>query len=168
MKELKVISVFTLLIIIIFAASLKRNDILLKTGCISFISMKSIKNDGFVIRANVNISPRTKIRFTDSEWNGNHFGFDENDITWITGDKIIQNGSRISFTNLNSKASVSEGTIIGSMRLSKKNDAIFAYLGGKRMPTIFLAAVANNELGYGTLINTGLINRETAIIFQKE
>jgi len=36
------------------------------------------------------------------------------------------------------------------------------------MPTIFLAAVANNELGYGTLINTGLINRETAIIFQKE
>lgn len=36
------------------------------------------------------------------------------------------------------------------------------------MPTIFLAAVANNELGYVTLINTGLINRETAIIFQKE
>mgnify|MGYP001821977854 CR=1 FL=1 len=151
-----------------FVINLKRNDVLLKTGCISFISMKSTNNDGFAIRTNVNISPKTKIRFTDTEWNGNHFGFDENDIMWITGDKIIHAGSIISFTNLNSTASVSVGTISGSMRLSKENDAIFAYLGNKRMPNIFLAAIANNELGFGTLINTGLFNGETAITFQKE
>lgn len=147
---------------------LKRNDILLQTGCISFISINSTKDDTFEIITNVNIQPKTKIRFTDSEWNGNHFGFDENDITWLTGDRIIKAESVVSFTNLNSNASVSVGTVSGSMRLSEKEDAIFAYLGDKRMPTIFLAAVANNELGYGTLINTGLINGETAIIFREE
>lgn len=147
---------------------LSKTDILLKSGCISFISMESTKNDGFVIRTNVDISPNSKIRFTDSEWNGNHFGFDENDITWINGDKNIPAGTIINFTNLNSKASVSYGTIKGSMQLSKENEAIFAYLGDKRMPTIFLAAMANNELSYGTLINTGLINGKTAITFQEE
>ncbi len=65
--------------------------------------------------------------------------------------------------NLNSKASVPYGRITGSMRLSKENEAIFAYLGDKRMPIIFLAAIANNELDYGTLINTGLIDGKTAI-----
>ena len=151
-----------------FVTNVKRNDVLLKTGCISFISMTSIINDGFTIITNVSISPRTKIRFTDSEWNGNHFGFDENDIMWITGDKIIPSGTVINFANLNTAASVSIGTLSGSMRLSKRNDAIFAYLGNKRMPNIFLAAIANNELGYGTLINTGLINGKTAKTLQKE
>ncbi len=169
MKVLKVILILSLLIIILFI-DLKRNDIFLQTGCISFISINSTNNDndGFEIIANVNIPPKTKIRFTDSEWNGNHFGFDENDITWLTGNRIIKAQSVISFTNLNSNASVSVGTLSGSMRLSKKEDAIFAYLGDKRMPTIFLAAITNNEQGYGTLINTGLINGKTAIIFQEE
>ncbi|WP_299224155.1 hypothetical protein [uncultured Aquimarina sp.] len=168
MKELKIISVFIILIIILSVINLNKTDTLLKSGSISFISMESKKNEGFVIRTNMDISPNSKIRFTDSEWNGNRFGFDENDITWINGDKIIPAGTIINFININYKASVSYGTIRGSMRLSKENDAIFAYIGGKRMPTIFLAAITNNELGYGTLINTGLINGKTAITFQKE
>lgn len=168
MKELKIIFAGILLIVLTSVITLRKNDFSLKTGCISFISIKSKKNDGFAIRTNVDITPGTKIRFTDSEWNGNHFGIDENDITWITGNKIIPVGTIIDFTNLNDKASVSYGTILGSMRLSKKSDAVFAYLGDKRMPTIFLAATANNKLGYGTLINTGLIDGETAITFQKE
>lgn len=144
----------------------KRNDIKLQTGCISFISLNSTKNDGFEIITNVDIPPKTKVHFTDSEWNGNHFGFDENDITWFTGEKIIKAKSLIRFTNLNSNASVSVGTLKGSMKISKKEDAIFAYLGDKRMPDIFLAAIANIELGYGTLMNTGLIDGETAIIYR--
>ena len=147
---------------------LSKTDTLLRSGCISFISMESTKNDGFVIRTNVDISPNSKIRFTDSEWNGNHFGFDENDITWINGTKIIPAGTVIHFTNLNAKAAVSRGTIMGSMSLSQEKDAIFAYIGDQRMPTKFLAAMANNELGYGTLLNTGLVKGQTAITFQKE
>ncbi|WP_027065370.1 hypothetical protein [Maribacter sp. Hel_I_7] len=141
---------------------------LLKTGSISFVSMQSTNNDGFSIRTNVDISPNLKIRFTDSEWNGNHFGFDENDLIWINGNEVIPANTIINFTNLNSKASVSNGRIQGSMGISKQNDAVFAYLGDKRMPTIFLAAITNNEPGYGTLINTGLINGKTAITIQKE
>ena len=166
MKELKVISAFSILILMIFVIKINRNDFSLKTGCISFISMKSTKNDGFSVKTNVDIPARTKIHFTDSEWNGNHFGFDENDITWITGEKIIKAGTAINFSNLNSTGYSSVGTITVSMSLSKKNDAIFAYLGNKRMPNIFLAAITNNELGYGTLINTGLIKGKTAITFQ--
>lgn len=130
--------------------------------------MKSTSHNGFAIRTYVNIPPKTKIRFTDSEWNGNRFGFDENDIIWKTGAEIIRAGSIVNFTNLDSNASVTDGTVFGSMKLSKKNDAIFAYLGDKRMPIKFLAAIANNELGFGTLMNTGLINGKTAITFERE
>jgi hypothetical protein len=166
-KEIKVISVLFLSIVVLFCIGLNTTDNSLKSGCISFISMKSTKNDGFVIKTNVAIAPSTKILFTDSEWNGNHFGIDENDIVWKNGDHIIPAGTTINFSNLNTNATVSRGTIKGSMRLSKENDAIFAYLGDKRMPTLFLAAIANNELGYGTLINTGLIDGVTAKTFRK-
>ncbi|WP_339709346.1 hypothetical protein [uncultured Kriegella sp.] len=112
--------------------------------------------------------PKTQIHFTDSEWNGNRFGFDENDIIWKTGTEIINAGSIINFTNLDSNTIVTNGTVFGAMKLSRKHDAIFAYLGNKRMPIKFLAAIANNKLGFGTLTNTGLVNGKTAITFQKE
>ncbi len=168
MKGLIVTIVFVFAVLLLFVMHLKRNDTLLKPGSISFISMKSGESDGFAIRTNVNISPRTRIRFTDSEWNGNHFGFDENDMLWISGDTLIKAESVINFSNLNANATVSYGTILGSMQLSKKSEAIFAYMGGERMPTVFLAAIANNEFGYGTILNTGLINGETAITLPKE
>ncbi|MFB1021130.1 MAG: hypothetical protein QMC40_00005, partial [Vicingaceae bacterium] len=61
---------------------------------------------------------------------------------------------------------VSIGNIYGSMRISKKKDAIFAYIGNDRMPTKILAACANDKLGFGTLINTNLTKGSTAIVFK--
>lgn len=168
MKELKIISTLTLLVIILLVNQSQKKEIALKTGDISFISLKSTNNSGFSIITFVNLPPKTKIHFTDSEWNGNHFGSDENDILWKTGKNAIQAGSIINFTNLDSNPSVTYGVLFGSMKISKKNDAIFAYLGYEKMPIKFLAAVANDELGYGTLINTNLVDGKTAITYPKD
>jgi hypothetical protein len=165
-KELKAISVLTLLIISVSVIEIKSNENSLKVGDISFVSMNSSDNDGFSISTSVNLLPRTKIHFTDSEWNGNHFGFDESDILWETGNDTINANSIIKFTNINSLPLVSIGNIYGSMRISKKKDAIFAYIGNDRMPMKILAACANDKLGFGTLINTNLTKGTTAIVFK--
>ena len=128
--------------------------------------MKSENSDGFSIITSVNILPRTKIHFTDSEWNGNHFGFDESNILWETGNDTISAKSIIKFINLNAIPSVSIGNVYGSMEISKKKDAVFAYTGDERMPIKILAACANNELGFGTLLNTNLTKGTTARIFK--
>ncbi len=165
MKELKVLSVLPLLLISLIVMEKKSNGNSLQVGDISFISMKSSNNDSFSIITSVNLQPGTKIHFTDSEWNGNHFGFDESNILWKTGNHIIKANSIIKFTNLNSTPFVSIGSLYGYMRISKKKDAIFAYIGNERMPIKILAACANDELGFGTLVNTGLIKDITAIMF---
>ncbi len=145
---------------------LDNGEATLRTGDISFISFKSTNEDGFAIITFVDLPPGTKIRFIDSEWNGNHFGFDENDVLWQTGDKLIEAGSVISFMDLNSEqSSVDHGKILGTMNLSSKKEAIFAYVGDERMPTKFLAACANNSIGYKTLINTDLVEGQTAITY---
>ncbi len=167
MKEIKFISALISLVILCLILKLKNNDVALKTGDISFTSFKSDNNDSFSIITFVDLPSRTKIHFTDSEWDGNHFGFDENDLLWKTGNINIPAGSIISFTNLNSNPFVTNGTVSGTMNLSKNGDAIFAYLGNTRMPVKFLAAVANDELSYGTLLNTNLVNGKTAITFPK-
>lgn len=151
-----IFSLFLVLVLILVFPFKK--DVLLKTGDISFISMNTSNNDGFTIVTHVNIQPKTIIRFTDSEWNGNHFGIDENDISWNTGKDTIQAGSVIKFTNVSHSPSATNGTIKGKLRISKKSEAIFAYIGTSRMPVRFLAAIANNSEAYGTLINTGLVD----------
>ena len=166
MKELKVLFVLALLILSLLALKIKSNERSLKVGSISFKSMKSENSDGFSIITSVNILPRTKIHFTDSEWNGNHFGFDESNILWETGNDTISAKSIIKFINLNAIPSVSIGNVYGSMEISKKKDAVFAYTGDERMPIKILAACANNELGFGTLLNTNLTKGTTARIFK--
>lgn len=166
MKELKAISVLILLVISVLIIEIKSNENSLKVGDISFVSMNSSDNDGFSISTSVNLLPRTKIHFTDSEWNGNYFGFDESDILWETGNDTINANSVIKFTNINSLPLVSIGNMYGTMRISKKKDAIFAYIGNERMPVKILGACANDKLGFGTLINTNLTNGTTAIVFK--
>ena len=39
----------------------------------------------------------------------------------------------------------------------------FAYIGTKRIPSKFIAAIAIGKRGYGTLINTNLIEGSSAI-----
>lgn len=166
MKKLKVILALTLLTLSLLIIKPKNNQKSLMPGDISFISMQSHNNDGFVIITSVSLPPNTKIHFTDSEWNGNHFGFDESDIIWKTGNDTIQANTIIKFMNLNSNPTVSTGNIYGSMKISEKQDAIFAYTGNARMPIKIIAACANNDLSFGTLINTNLTKGSTAILFQ--
>lgn len=161
MKISGFISSLFLVLILILVFPFKK-DVLLKTGDISFLSMDA-DNDGFSIITYVNIQPRTTIRFTDSEWNGNRFGVDENDISWNTGKDTIQAGSVIEFNNTNSISSVTNGTIQGKLKISKKHEAIFAYIGSSRMPVKFLAAIANDVKAYGTLTNTGLTDGNSTI-----
>jgi hypothetical protein len=166
MKLLK-LPLILLLLTIAFSASkpyYKRTNI--KPGDIIFSSLKSMRNDGFSIKTLVEIPPNFKIHFTDSEWNGNNFGFDESDITWKNGNEPIPVNSEIYFVNLNSNPKVSKGEIYGSMKISRTNDAIFAYIGQKRMPEKIIAACANNEISFGTLLNTGLIKGNTAKILK--
>lgn len=142
------------------------NEVEFRPGDISFTSIDA-NNDGFEVISLVNIPANTTIHFTDSEWNGNRFGADESDMAWNTGEQIIKAGSIISFTNLGSNPKVSIGTLKNKLRISKKREAIFAYLGSTRIPTVFLAAVANDELAYGTLINTSLKKDRSALTFPK-
>lgn len=165
MKEVKLVAALVLFLIFVLFIESHSNSIALKAGDISFTSFKSKNKDGFSIVTFIDLPPRTIIHFTDSEWNGNRFGFDESDIQWKTGNDVIPAKSIINFTNLNSTPTVTAGSIYGSMNLSSKGDAIFAYLGTTRMPVTFLAAVANNELSYGTLENTNLFNGKTAITY---
>lgn len=136
----------------------------LKTGDIRFISMDGTSQDRFRIEVMVDLPAHTIIRFTDSEWNGNHFGFDENDMAWNSGKQVIPIGTIIRFRQLDTQPTVSYGNIKNGLRLSRSSEAIFAYLGSKRTPRRFLAAIGTDEKAFGTLINTGLIEGQTAII----
>ncbi len=139
----------------------------LKPADFSFVSMDT-KNEGFEILTSVIILPNTEIRFCDSEWNGNHFGADESDLVWNTGEETILPGSLIQFTQLHNTPKVSYGSISNTIRISKEKDAIFAYQGNPRLPKVFIAAIANHESAYGTLINTGLAESFSALTLLDE
>lgn len=163
-----IICTLVVLAAIVFFLDSINGETTLRTGDIAFTSFKSTNKDGFSIVTFVNLPPRTKIRFTDSEWNGNRFGLDENEILWVTGDNAIKTGAIVNFNDLNSSTpSVTYGRIYGSMNLSSKSEAVFAYIGHKKMPTKFLTACANDKTGYQTLINTNLENGKTAIMYPK-
>jgi hypothetical protein len=166
---MKGVIIFTIMILMVFFASISgiKKHAKLSPGAISFISLDS-HNEGFAIVTNQQLPPKTTIHFTDSEWNGNRFGEDESDIVWVTGIDTIIPGTKIEFRNLDSVPLASIGTVQNTLRLSKKEEAIFAYIGTTRMPVKFLAAAANDESGYGTLINTGLHLGTTAITLAKD
>lgn len=162
MKVPKVVFPILLALLLVLSIALE-NNAPLKTGNIAFRSMDTSDGDGFSIITFVNITPGTTIRFTDSEWNGNRFGADENDISWNTGKDTIPAGALIKFVNVDVAPEVSHGSVNGKLSLSKTSDALFAYLGPSRLPTTFLAAIANDHRAYGTLVNTGLVDGYSAI-----
>ncbi len=156
-----------LFIVIICVLYIPRSSSYLKPGVIKFINFNS-KNDSFHIIVNRDIPANTIIHFTDSEWNGNHFGIDENDIRWNTQNHIIKKGTSIFFKNLSTTPIVTHGSIKGQLHIAAKNEAIFAYQGPERMPIKILAGIAYAPSNYGVLTNTGLIIDSTAIIYSDE
>lgn len=137
----------------------------MKTGDIQFVGFNAIINDSFSIQTLVDIPANTTIHFTDSEWNGARFGLDENNAVWNSGNNVIEAGTVIHFSNPNEAPTASIGSIHPALRISKKEEAIFAYIGSERVPKRFLAAMANDKKAYKTLNNTGLEQGVTAIIF---
>ena len=139
----------------------------LNQGDILFIGLKTDGDDGFALVTFVDLERETQIYFADSEWNGTRFGMDESAILWQSGPETVKAGSIITFDFLNSEPRVSSGLVRGKMALSQESDAVFAYLGtGPRVPLLFLAAVANDPQGFGTLTNTGL-KEENAIVYPR-
>lgn len=134
-------------------------------GDIAFIGFNSIENDSFSIMAMKPIQANSIVYFTDSEWNGKKFGHDETTMQWITGEKTIDAGTVINFSKNNNKPVATVGEIDALIKFSSKSDAIFAYVGKRRFPHRFLAAISNHKDAYGTLINTNLKEGATAITF---
>jgi hypothetical protein len=128
----------------------------LETGDLHFTSMDGKSQDRFELVPMVDLPPYTIIRFTDSEWNGTRFGFDEHEMAWNSGKRTIKAGAKVYFTHLNTIPTVSHGSLKNGLHLSQKSEAIFAYLGTRRQPKRFLAAVATDARAFGTLSNTGL------------
>lgn len=166
MKNIRFVLALPLLIALLPLFDGKESRALIEIGDIEFVSLKSSGGDGFTIQTNIDIPVNTHIHFSDSEWNGNHFGADENTLFWNSGTNIIPSGTLISFHNLNSTPKVSKGNLKGQMNISKNNDAVFAFFGSPRLPTQFLAAAANDTSAFGTLLNTKLRLGQTARIFE--
>lgn len=156
-----VIPIMSCLIITVFLCMPSHH--ILKSGSISFKSMNAQK-DAFTIKTASIIPPNTRIFFTDTEWNGTHFGIDEHTLLWNSGKDSIPLGSVINFKSLTSHTIVSVGSTQGILKIASKEEAIFAYQGTARMPTHFIAGIAFNPSDYGTLENTGLIIDRTAFV----
>ncbi|WP_372756562.1 choice-of-anchor I family protein [Mariniflexile sp.] len=142
----------------------------LNTGDMAFIAFNADGDDDFAMVTFVDIPANTTIYFTDSEWNGTAFGTDENDFYWNSGANIITAGTVITFYTISATPVVSVGTITGIPGgISSSSEAIFAFLGtGPRIPTTFIAAVANAANAFGTLSGTGLTNGSTAITYSPD
>ena len=165
MKDLKLIIPVIVLLLFTILIENKINTNL-QTGDFAFISFKAIQNEGFSIITFKEIKPNSTFYFTDSEWNGNRFGKDESTLIWNTGNHTINSGTKINFNNIDTNATASIGEVKNTLKLSKDNEALFAYIGSApKVPNVFIAAVANQTTSYGTLLNTGLIDGKTAITY---
>lgn len=153
----------TLALLLVYYYSLNNSS--LQPGDFIFSSYNAQKNDFFSIVTLKPIQPNTKIQFTDAEWNGLNFSKDESNMLWESGNKLIPSGTEIHFFKTADKAQASHGTINKLIKISSDSEAIFAYVGDKRKPLRFIAAVSNSKKAYGTLANTQLIEGKSALTF---
>ncbi|WP_052467039.1 choice-of-anchor I family protein [Psychroserpens damuponensis] len=143
----------------------------LDSGDMAFIAFNADNDDDFAMVTFVDIPVNTTLYFTDSEWTGTAFGTDENDFSWNSGNSIITAGTVITFNTISATVpSVSVGTITGEPGgISASAEAIFVFLvndaNEPRVPSTFIAAVANSSSGYGSLDGTNLIEGTTAITY---
>ncbi|WP_353777528.1 hypothetical protein [Winogradskyella sp. 3972H.M.0a.05] len=166
MKDFKFI-IIPVIILVYFLISSQNSISKIDTGDIVFTSFNFKGADQFSIITLSDIQPNTTIYFSDSEWNGNRFGIDEGCMTWNSGHRVIKSGTKIFFKNISTFPVATIGKVTSTLKLSTDNDALFAYTGNPRLPTTFLAAISNSKKSYGTLINTGLIEGQSAITFPK-
>ncbi|MBD3582634.1 choice-of-anchor I family protein [Flavobacterium selenitireducens] len=136
-------------------------------GDIAFVGWNADGDDDIAFVTFKDIAPNTKIYFCDSEWNGTAFpAGDEGDFTWNSGAQIVPAGTVISINNVSAAITPSVGTIENNNAggLSASSEAMFAFLGAPRTPSVHLAAIANAASGFGSLANTGLSIGTTAVL----
>lgn len=147
----------------------------LNTGDIAFTAFNA-DEDGWAIVALANINANTVVHFTDNTWNGTAFANTEAAQTWNSGANVIQAGTVIRFTHVDSVATigVSKGSIsfasTANLGLSATNETLYAYQGAawNASPTSFLAAITTATSGFGNstfgvLTNTGLTDGGSAV-----
>jgi hypothetical protein len=162
MKKISFIIVLTICLTFLIIASPTPQPVL-KTGTITFEKIDAA-NEAFTIKIHTLIPPNSRVLFTDTEWNGTHFGIDEHTMIWYSGKDTILSGNSVHFKKLKSSSMASIGYTKGQLKIAFQKDAIFAYQGTERMPTHFIAGIAYHIADYGTLQNTGLIIDSTALI----
>lgn len=141
----------------------------LSTGDIAFVGYNADANDDFAIVVLTDIDGSgtpIDIIFTDNEWDGSSFNGGEGEMIW-TINSFIATGTVVIFNDTSSSgtATVSVGSLSGSMVLSASDEAIFALTGSTASPTAFLAAITNDDFSAASasLANTGLTVGTTAI-----
>ncbi|MFC1452359.1 hypothetical protein ACFLSJ_03335 [Verrucomicrobiota bacterium] len=136
-------------------------------GDVAFVGYNADADDDFAIVTFAPLPPHTVIHFRDDEWEGTAFNSGEGNITWDSGDTLIDAGTVITFGILSATPSTSHGTVLGgSMNLSSQNEGLWAYVGPDAdTPTTFLAFFGNDDVADtgNTVENTGLTEGDEAI-----
>lgn len=140
----------------------------LTTGDIAFTAFNA-DEDGFAMVTFVDLPAGTKVYFSDNEWDGSIFNTGESYSSWTSGAAVIQAGTVIRFSSVDSAtllaASVgtfSRETVASSTNwgFSQTEDTVYAYVGAApTTPTTFLSAISSGVFGTataGALTNTGL------------
>jgi hypothetical protein len=176
MKQKYLIGIFSFLFSITITFSQSAGDI-------AFIAFNADGDDDFSIVALADISANSTIYFTDTETTGvgspSALASGEGTITWNSGPNIINAGTIVVFTDVDSDANPSFGASIGtitksgSFTLSASKDGIIAYIGTEGTPTTYIAAIqiGNDNAFLGpfdgdgiTLTNTSLVIGTSIII----
>ena len=156
----------------------------LSAGDLAFTSFNSAE-DGWSMVALNDIAANSTLFFSDNEWNGSAIGSGgafntgESFSQWVTGAALINAGTVIRFSKIESAtllaASVgtfSRATVALNINwgISQTADTVYAFEGtSASAPTVFIAAVTNQAGGafsnavQGVLTNTGLVAGATAI-----
>lgn len=136
-------------------------------GDILFVGYNGDGNDGLAFVAISDIPANDTIRFTDEEWNGTAFGTSEGDFYW-TNSAATPSGTVVYIGEISTSsltASVGTAGLAGSIAyLGASNEVVYAYIGGLRAPTAFLAAIGNDSFSSnGDLTGTGLTEGVNAL-----
>ncbi len=142
----------------------------LTAGDLAFTSFNA-DEDGFSMVPLVDLAADTKVFFSDNTFNGSSFSNSEAAHSWTSGAAVVQAGTVIRFSKIDSLSSISAsvGTIsfitTANLGLSATAETIYAYTSATddwQAPTSFLAAVST-ETTTTAITNAGLSNGISAV-----
>lgn len=123
-----------------------------------FVGFNSDGDSDFSIVAMTDLSINTNIYFTDSEPNASGDGNlnSEGVLKWVTGDDVIETGTVIVFSDVDSSSNTNFSSSIGVLtvvdagfNISSDGDAIYATYGDPSMNSVsrWISGIQNNDNG---------------------